>query len=80
MYNLSGTSSYLPKVHGGKLTGIISSEFGLLQIPALPTSLYVALQLLSHVSSLRPHGQQHTRLPYSPLSPRVCSNSCLLTW
>ena len=25
--------------------------------------------------SLRPHGLQHIRLPYSSLSPRVCSNS-----
>ena len=30
--------------------------------------------------SLWPHGLQHTRLPCPSLSPRVCSNSCLLTW
>ena len=30
-------------------------------------------------SPLRPHGRQHARLPYSPLSPGVCSNSCLLS-
>ena len=30
--------------------------------------------------SLRPHGLQHTRLLCPPLSPRVCSNSCLLSW
>ena len=29
--------------------------------------------------SLRPHGLQHARLP-CPSSPRVCSNSCLLSW
>ena len=29
--------------------------------------------------SLRPHGLQHTRLLCPPLSPRVCSNSCLLS-
>ena len=52
MYNVSGTSSYLPKDHGGKLTGIIRSESGLLQIPALPTSLHVVLQLLNHVNAL----------------------------
>ena len=28
--------------------------------------------------SLRPHGLQHTRLPCTLLSPRVCSNSCPL--
>ena len=30
--------------------------------------------------SLRPHGLQHTRLPCPSLSPRVCSNSCPLSW
>ena len=28
---------------------------------------------------LRPHGQQHARLPCPSLSPRVCSNSCPLS-
>ena len=31
-------------------------------------------------STLWPHGLQHTRLPCPPLSPRVCSNSCPLSW
>ena len=30
--------------------------------------------------SLWPNDQQHTRLPCQSLSPRVCSNSCPLTW
>ena len=30
--------------------------------------------------TLRSHGQQHTRLPCPSLSPRVCSNSCPLSW
>ena len=30
--------------------------------------------------SLRPHGLQHIRLHCPSLSPRVCSNSCLLSW
>ena len=30
--------------------------------------------------SLWPHGLQHTRLPCCLLSPRVCSNSCPLSW
>ena len=30
-------------------------------------------------SSLRPHGLQHAGLPYPPLPPRVCSNSCPLS-
>ena len=29
--------------------------------------------------SLQPHGLQHTRLPCPPLSPRICSSSCLLS-
>ena len=30
--------------------------------------------------SLWPHGLQHARLHSPSLSPRVCSNSCLLSW
>jgi len=30
--------------------------------------------------SLQPRGLQHTRLPYTSLSPRVCPNSCPLSW
>ena len=30
-------------------------------------------------NSLQPHGQQHMRLPCSPLSPGVCSSSCPLS-
>ena len=30
--------------------------------------------------SLQPHGLQHARPPCSSLSPRVCSNSCPLSW
>ena len=31
-------------------------------------------------STLRPHGLQHARLPFSPTSPGACSNSCPLSW
>ena len=31
-------------------------------------------------SSLKPHGLQHARLPCSSPFPRVCSNSCPLSW
>ena len=30
--------------------------------------------------SFRPHGLQHTRLPCPSPTPRVCSNSCPLSW
>ena len=31
-------------------------------------------------NSLQPHGLQHIMLPCPSLSPRVCSNSCPLSW
>ena len=37
-----------------------------------------SLQVMS--DTLRPHGLQHARLPGPSLSPRVCSNSCPLSW
>ena len=36
-----------------------------------------SLQVVSN--SLRPNGLQYVRLPYSSLSPRVCSDSCPLS-
>ena len=41
------------------------------------------LSLFSHsvmFDSLWPHGLQHTRLPCPSSSPRLCSNSCPLSW
>ena len=45
---------------------------------------WVCLLLLQFIcsvvsDSLRPHGLQHTRLSCPSLSPRACSNSCLLS-
>ena len=48
-----------------------------------PTHLYIALLLFSHwvvSDSLQPHGVQHARLPCPSPSPRVCSDSCPLSW
>ena len=42
--------------------------------------IVVVFQLLSCVWLLRPHGRQYTRLPCPSLSPKVCSNSCPLSW
>ena len=38
----------------------------------------IIIQFSSSVvsDSLRPHGLQHARLPYSLLTPRACSDSC----
>ena len=30
--------------------------------------------------SLQPHGLHHARLPCASVSPRICSDSCLLSW
>ena len=44
----------------------------------LSSRVFVAVQSLSHVWLLWPHGLQHTRLPGPSPSPGVCSNSCPL--
>ena len=43
-----------------------------------PCSVQFSCSVVS--DSLRPHGVQHTRLPGASPSPRVCSNSCPLSW
>ena len=43
----------------------------------LPIYLLIVVQLSDF---LWPHGLQNTRLPCPSLSPRVCSNSYLLSW
>ena len=40
-------------------------------------SIQFSLSVVS--DSLWPHGLQHARLPCPPLSPGICSNSCLLS-
>ena len=43
-------------------------------------SCFVVFQSLSRVRLFVTHGLQHARLICPPLSPRVCSNWCLLSW
>jgi len=44
-------------------------------------NIFVVVVVQSVMSnSLRPHELQNTRLPCPSLSPRVCSNSCPLSW
>ena len=45
-------------------------------------SLLLLVQFIRSVvsNSFWPHGLQHARLPCPPLSARVCSNSCPLSW
>ena len=40
----------------------------------------VVVKLLSCVQLFVTHGLQHTRLPCPSPSPRICSNSCRLSW
>ena len=44
----------------------------------VPSVLLFSRSVVSE--SLQPHGLQHTRLPCPSPSPRVCSNSCPLSW
>ena len=48
----------------------------ILLLTAFPT-LYIPLLLFSHFAT---HGLQQTRLPCPSLSPRVCPDSCSLSW
>ena len=45
-----------------------------------PTVATVVSQSLAVSYSLQPHGLQHARLLCPLLSPRICSNSCPLSW
>ena len=42
--------------------------------------LFCCCSVAKSCLTLWPHGQQHARLPRPSLSPRVCSNSCPLSW
>ena len=42
--------------------------------------LFLLFSLLVVSDSLQPHRLQHARLPCLLLSPRICSNSCPLSW
>ena len=50
----------------------------ILKIRLLFSFVVVSHSVIS--DSMQPHGLQHTRLPCPSLSPRVCSNSCPLSW
>ena len=51
-----------------------------LPCPLVPSGqLFIVVQSLSGVQLFAIQGLQHTSLPYSSLSPRVCSNSCALS-
>ena len=59
-----------------------SLAFLSLSAPCLAISTHLIVQLLNSLqlsNSLQPHGLQHVRLPCPSPSPRVCSDSCLLS-
>ena len=66
----------LTRIHcdsaGAERTKEDTGLLGILHMWGWPLSLF-GCSVMS--DSLRPHGLQHIRLPYSSLSPRVCSNS-----
>ena len=59
----------------GKLTSLARIRN---KMSVLNRIVKIIIQFSSSVvsDSLRPHGLQHARLPYSLLTPRACSNSC----
>ena len=59
-------------------SGMLKSlRISLLQIPSEQDS---CCSVAKSRLTLQPHGLQHTRFPCPSLSPRVCSDSCPLTW
>ena len=49
-------------------------------VPLVFFDVFVVVQSLSRVWLFVTHGLQHTRLLCPPPSPRVCSDSCPLSW
>ena len=63
-------------------TGILTNSTEVLKDQSVK-HLWKCMFLFSHdimSDSLWPHGLQHDRLPCPSTSPRVCSNSCSLSW
>ena len=54
-----------------------SCRVSAIKCSGLPLLLFSCLVVSN---SLQPQALQHARLPYPSLSPRVCSNLCLLSW
>ena len=61
--------AWLATVHGVAKSWTRLSDF---------TSVQFSHSVMS--DSLQPHGLQHASLPCPLLSPRICSNSCPLSW
>ena len=57
---------------------LLPSIFPSIRVFASVSVLHIRWPKYWNTDSLQPHELQHTRLPCPPLSPRVCSSSCLL--
>ena len=69
--------------HGGKKYLVPRKQFHKCFTLKHPSYISIGLLLFSHSvmsNSLWTHGPQHSRLPCSPPSPRVCSDLCPLSW
>ena len=69
--------------HGGKKYLVPCKQFHKCFTLKHPSYISIGLLLFSHSvmsNSLWIHGLQHSRLPCSPPSPRVCSDLCPLSW
>ena len=68
---------------GGVLQILCCSEIDSAALPLgsseAPLQRQIAVQSLSLVDTLQPHGLQHTRLPCLPLSSGASSDSCPLS-
>ena len=77
------SSVYLTYLKNCFMTSRIVLQVGFSKKQILRQTFFLVLLLFSHSvvsDSLRPRGLQHARLPRPSLSPRVCSNSCPLSW
>ena len=73
-FTMSVKWSYLEKL----IMGEIALRKGKIK-EKLEDEYYCCCSLTQLCLTLRPHGLQHTRLPYPSPSPRFCSNSCPLS-
>ena len=72
------TPVFLPGRSHGKRSLAGYSPWGHKRVGHDSNLLLFSHQVVS--DSLQPHGLQHARPPCPSLSPRVCSNSCSLSW
>ena len=75
------TAGELASLLSGELHGHTPSVVFCNRLKSLPLSFFhcCCCSVAKSCPTLWPHGLQHTRLPCSSVSPRVCSDSCPLS-